>query len=140
MSLYFKRLTKLRQEINNILSKKKKKPNKEQRIMIDFINGKTKQAVFKFDNITITLFTGDEKKGFKHILLRHYCNRCKGEISATDIMNFIVIYKKGMRLANKGVSNSNLTVYYYKKGLNSYKLVLKKVNEDSFVVTFYSAT
>jgi len=140
MSLYFKRLTKLRQEINNILSKRKKKPNKEQKIMIDFINGNTKKALFKFDNTTITLFTGDERKGFKHILLKHYCNKCEGEISANDIINFIAIYKKGIKLANKGVSNNSLTVYYYKKGLKSYKLVLKKVEENSFVVTFYSAT
>jgi len=140
MDLYFKRLTQLRHEIKYILLKRKKKPNKEQKIMIDFINGKSKKAVYQFKDITIILFVGDEKKGLKHILLKHYCKGCDGELTATDIMNFIVTYKKGIKLAKEGVTNNSLTVYYYQKGPNTYKLVLKKKDKNSFVVTFYSTS
>jgi len=139
MCIYFKKLTKLRKDINILLSKRKKKPNKEQKIMIDFINGQTKYALFEINSKKIYLYRGDEKKGFEHILLRHYdCNGCNGELTASDIINLIVTYKKGIKLNKEGVSNSNLTVYQSIKGMSRHKLVLKEKEKDSFVITYYS--
>ena len=137
MSNYFNRLAKLRSEISKIKKSKKRKFNKEQQIMINFINGVTSSAEFKIKDITIILKRGDSKKGFQHILERHYCNGCRGELSATDIINIIDVYKRGIRLSEQGVSNKNLIVYKKIKGLDQLKLVLKPIGKNKYVVTLY---
>ena len=137
MSNYFNRLAKLRSEISKIKKSKKRKFNKEQQIMINFINGITSSAEFKIKDITIILKRGDSKKGFQHILERHYCNGCRGELSATDIINIIDVYKRGIRLSEQGVSNKNLIVYKKIKGLDQLKLVLKPIGKNKYVVTLY---
>jgi len=137
VSNYFNRLAKLRSEISKIKKSKKRKFNKEQQIMINFINGVTSSAEFKIKDITIILKRGDSKKGFQHILERHYCNGCRGELSATDIINIIDVYKRGIRLSEQGVSNKNLIVYKKIKGLDQLKLVLKPIGKNKYVVTLY---
>jgi len=137
VSNYFNRLAKLRSEISKIKKSKKRKFNKEQQIMINFINGITSSAEFKIKDITIILKRGDSKKGFQHILERHYCNGCRGELSATDIINIIDVYKRGIRLSEQGVSNKNLIVYKKIKGLDQLKLVLKPIGKNKYVVTLY---
>jgi hypothetical protein len=140
LSVYSERLAKLKKDIVSIKDKQKKKPFKpNQIIMIDFINGVTKNAVMNIDGISIIINKGDEKKGFKHILLSHYCNGCPGELTARDILNIDMIIQKGIRLNEVGVTNSDLIVYRYLKGLNEFKVVLKPVDDNqNFVVTFYS--
>jgi len=137
MSLYWQRLTKLRSEIATIKQKRKKKFKKDQQIMVDFINGVTKYALFEIDTTKIYLHRGDKKKGFEHILLRHYCSGCPGELSAMDILNMIDVVKRGIKLANVGVNNSNLIVYKQIKGMNQLKLVLKPIGDNKLVVTLY---
>ena len=137
MSLYWQRLTRLRSEIATIKQKRKKKFKKDQQIMIDFINGVTEHALFEVGNKKIYLRRGDEKKGFEHILLRHYCTGCPGELSTMDILNMIDVVKRGIKLANAGVSNNQLIVYQQIKGMDQLKLVLKPLGDDELVVTHY---
>ncbi len=137
MGLYWKRLTRLRSEIATIKKKRKKKFKKDQQIMVDFINGLTEYALFELDGVKIYLRRGDEKKGFEHILLRHYCVGCPGELSTMDILNMIDVAKKGIKLANEGVNNRHLIVYKKIKGLDQLKLVLKPLGDNQFVVTLY---
>lgn len=137
MNLYWQRLTRLRSEIATIKQKRKKKFKKDQQIMINFINGVTEYALFEVGVKKIYLRRGDEKKGFKHILRRHYCAGCLGELSTMDILNMINVVKKGIKLANVGVNNDHLIVYKQIKGLDQLKLVLKPIGDNELVVTLY---
>jgi len=137
MNLYWERLTRLRSEIAIIKQKRKKKFKKDQQVMIDFINGVTEYALFDVGDVKIYLRRGDEKKGFEHILLRHYCAGCPGELSTMDILNMIDVVKRGIKLATVGVSNDHLIVYKQIKGMDQLKLVLKPIGENKLVVTLY---
>ncbi len=70
---YSELLSKLQNDIVKISHARKKKRWKlNQKVMIDFINGVTKKAVFEVNGKKIVLFKGDDRKGFKHILKKHY--------------------------------------------------------------------
>jgi hypothetical protein len=87
--------------------------------------------------LKVTLYVGDSKKGFKHILEQHYCKGCKGEITTMDILNIADIVEKGIKLSKIGVSNTNLIVFKKIKGLEQHKLVLKPIKNGNLVVTMY---
>jgi DNA polymerase III epsilon subunit-like protein len=137
MGLYLQRLARLRSEIATIKQRRKKKFKKDQQIMIDFINGATKYALFEVSGTKIYLRRGDTKKGFEHILLRHYCDKCPGEISTMDILNMVDVVKRGIKLANVGVSNNNLIVFQQIKGSKQLKIVLKPIGDNNLVITLY---
>jgi len=140
MRLYLERLAKLRKDIARIKEEKKTKKNKKfnanEKIMIDFINAVTKYAEFEVASQKIILRVGDENKGFRHILEVHYCSGCRGEISTMEILNIIDIMKKGIKLENEGVSNSDLVVYLRTR--TQEKLVLKPISNGALIVTAYS--
>lgn len=139
MSIYSERLARLKREIVALKQQQKKrafKPN--QIIMLNFINGVTKKAIFNINKMEIILEIGDDKKGFQHILITHYCGGCPGELDARDIINIDMIISKGFRLNEVGVTNKDLVVYQYMKGQAQYKLVLKPMANNSLVVTMYS--
>jgi len=140
MRLYLERIAKLKKDIARIREEKKTKKNKKfntnEKIMINFINAVTKYAEFEVGSQKIILRVGDENKGFRHILEAHYCPGCPGEISTMEILNMIDIMKKGIKLENEGVSNSDLVVYLRTK--TQEKLVLKPTSSGAFIVTAYS--
>jgi hypothetical protein len=136
-NLYWQRLVRLRSETAAIKQKRKKKFKHDQQIMVDFINGVTEFALFEVRGTKIYLRRGDERKGFEHILIRHYCAGCPGELSTMDILNMIDVIRKGIKLATEGVSNTNLIVYQQIKGMNQLKIVLKPLDEKEWVVTLY---
>lgn len=139
MSIYSERLAQLKREVVTIKQQQKKKPFKpNQIIMINFINGVTKKAIFIINEMKIILEVGDDKKGFQHILITHFCRGCPGEINVRDILNIDMIISKGFRLNEVGVTNNDLVVYQYMKGQAQYKLVLKPMINNSLVVTMYS--
>ena len=136
MHIYFERLARLKKEISLIASKsKKKKFKRNQKIMIDFINAVTSYAEFEVDSKKIFLRVGDEKKGFRHILEKHYCKGCKGEVTTKEILNIIDIIERGIKLNEVGNTNSDLVVY--QRTDTQHKLVLKPIGEDSYIVTMY---
>ena len=111
MSVYSERLAKLKKEIKAIESARTKKRWKaNQKIVIDYINGVTKQAEFMINTQKIILRDGDSKKGFIHIIERHYCKGCPGELDAMDIINISEVISRGIKLNNIGISNKNLSV------------------------------
>ena len=136
MSQYSEKLAQLKKEIVAIENARKKKRWKPyQKIMIDFINGLTKTAEFQVNEMKMILYLGDEKKGFKHILLKHYHSN---DLTAIDIVNIYEIAKRGIKLGTEGVSNDDLNVYMFLKNDNNFRLVLKPQKSNSWVVTFYS--
>jgi hypothetical protein len=141
VSLYGQRLATLKHEISQEIKRRKKhkkKFTKNQLIMINFINGVTKDAVFIIKDMEVTIKKGDDKKGFKHILQKHYCKGCDGELTTRDILNFDLFLQRAIKLHSEGVTNTKLEVYQYIKGLENYKIVLKKERDNRFVVTYYS--
>ena len=135
MSKYSEKLAQLKKEIVSIENVRKKKRWKPyQKTMIDFINGVTQKAEFTINDMHIILHLGDEKKGFKHILLKYYQ---PNDLTALDIINMYEIAKRGIKLGNEGVSNDSLDVYMFVKNDNNFRLVLKPQKSNSWVVTFY---
>ena len=135
MSQYSEKLAQLKKKIVAIENARKKKRWKPyQKIMIDFINGLTKTAEFQINEMKMILYLGDEKKGFKHILLKHYRSN---DLTAIDIINIYEIAKRGIKLGTEGVSNDDLDVYIFLKNDNNFRLVLKPQKSNSWVVTFY---
>jgi len=135
MSKYSEKLAQLKKEIISIENARKKKRWKShQKTMIDFINGVTQKAEFYINDMHIILYLGDEKKGFKHILLKHYKTN---DLNALDIINMYEIAKRGIKLGSEGVSNDSLDVYMFLKNDNNFRLVLKPQTSNSWVVTFY---
>jgi hypothetical protein len=135
--LYSERLAVLKKEIAIILQKKTKKLNTNQKIMYKFIQGKTDKAEFNINGQIIILFSGDDKKGFRHIIEKHYKSN---DLEAMDILNIIDVFKSGMKLNEEGVSNNNLEVYMSLKKQKEHRLVLKKVEKNTWIVTFYRKT
>jgi hypothetical protein len=128
------KLQQLQKEIQLIYSHKKKKRLKpHQKIMIDFINGATKKAIFQIQSQKVILFMGDEKKGFIHILKHYKAN----DLEALDILNIAEVIERGMLLANEGVSNDAMKVYRHLKGIKDLRLILKKSKDGDWIVSFY---
>lgn len=128
-------LKQLKQEISKIeISKKKKRWKNHQKIVIDYIRGATKTAIFEKDGQKIILATGDLKKGFMHILLGHYS---KNDLETMDIINIFEIYIRGIKLNLERKSNEHLTVYMKLSKEKELRLILNPINNNSFVVTAY---
>ena len=89
-------------------------------------NGTTKKAIFEKNGHKIILSEGDEKKGFMHILLRHYKTN---DLEAMDIINIFEIYIKGIKLAEESVSNKHLIVYMKLSNQKEFRLVLNPIIE-----------
>lgn len=139
MSIYSERLAKLKKEIKAIESARKKKrwkPN--QKIIIDYINGVTKQAEFIINTQKIILKDGDSNKGFIHIIERHYCRGCPGELDAIDIINLSEVISRGIKLNYIGISNKKLNVYQLNKNGKILKVVLNPNSFGELVVTYYN--
>ena len=139
MSVYSERLAKLKKEIKAIESARiKKRWKANQKIVIDYINGVTKQAEFIINTQKIILRDGDSKKGFIHIIERHYCKGCPGELDAMDIINISEVISRGIKLNNIGISNKNLSVFQLNKKGKILKVVLNPNVFGDFVVTYYN--
>lgn len=146
-ALYQKRLADLKKELSKEKEKRKKtkkKFTKNQQIMIDFINNVTKNATFDIKGIKIILRKGwgDGKgikgSGFQHILEKHYCKGCEGELTLSDILNMDLVAQKGIELNTVGVSNPDNKVIKLKDSRFNHKLVLKQESANELVVTYYS--
>ncbi|QFR49700.1 hypothetical protein FJR48_08120 [Sulfurimonas lithotrophica] len=134
MSLYSEQLAKLKKELAVIMSKKTKKLSSSQKSIYLFIQGKTDRATFNCADKTVVLMAGDDKKGFRHILEKHFY---PNDLEAMDILNMMDICKRGMKLNEVGVSNQDLTVYMSLKNQKEHRLVLNEVRKNFFVVTAY---
>ena len=104
MSLYSERLAHLKREISIISNKKKHlKPSKRfkrhQKQMIDFIHSNIKRVEIQVNHQIIILEKGDSKKGFKHILEKHYKSN---DLETMDILNLPIMFKDAIKMAEKG--------------------------------------
>lgn len=137
MSVYSDRIGKLKKEIK-LITTKKKKLNKNQKVMIKFINGINSNAIFEVNGKKIILSKGSKTRGFQHIIEKHYCKGCPGELSTMDILNIADVAIKGITLANEGVSTPDLKVKKLQKSQNDYRLVMKEIDTNNLVITYYT--
>ncbi len=137
-SIYAKKLASLRKELSEIrkaLRKKKKDFNENQQKMYDFINGKREIAQLSIKGSQYFLKRGNEKKGFMHILLRHYGEECKeGCLSARNILNIATTIKMGSPYQSE--KNDYLTISNtFENG--RFIVVLSKDRNGHWIVSYY---
>lgn len=140
-NLYNQRLAQLKRELSEEILKRRKRKKKftpNQQIMINFINAVTVNATFYINETKIILRKGTSKGGFIHILEKHFCKNCPGEITLNDILNMDMVMQRGLRLNNIGVSNKDNIVLNYKNRDKEHNLILKPENDNELVVSFYS--
>jgi len=138
VSLYSEQLAILKKEISIISNKKKHlKPSKRfkkyQRQMIDFIHSNVNSVEIKVNHKLIFLEKGDSKKGFKHIIERHYLK----DLETMDILNLPIIFEDAIKIDNEGVTNRYLSVYSKVKNQKEYKIITNENIEKKLVVTSY---
>lgn len=137
--VYLKKIIKLQRELESLnLDRKKFKPY--QKAMHDFILGHTKSVQFERDNEIFLLMIGDEIRGFKHIILKHYGDECEGSLTAREILNFGKIVLSGRQLTDFEMNEFNKIGFELLKEEN---VRLRKIsNRDGLiykVITYYSS-
>jgi len=137
MELYSLRLQKLQKEFKKIKSKlpsnRTLKPHQE--AVYNFAMNPTRSVEFEINDYTIVLFKGNDGIGFRHILLRHYCCGCDGEITARDILNIGNVIANDIELpGKKGRLN-----FIQNKNNKKYTVVLKKKSENKLIFNFFSS-
>lgn len=137
MSIYSEKLAKLKKEIATIESKKTTKFKKHQKDMIKFIHGRIDKVEFEVNGKIIILEMGDEKKGFRHILEKHFN---PNDLETMDILNLPIIFKNALQLNQVGVSNNELSVYQMLKSQKNLRLVTNEIDINKLVVTSYKKT
>lgn len=133
---YLKRLNRLRREITKIVKSNKKTPKEHHNAIVKFVKA-PKSTTFMVNDINVTISPGDKRKGFKHILLRHYCEGCEGEITARDIYTIGNIIANGRELTDYELKDNSLMGYAQRKNDEEYKLLLKKRTKDELVITMF---
>ena len=136
MDLYFQRLQKLQKEFIEIKKSNKWKFDSHHQAIYDFVIHSKTTTTFTIDDYHITLNRGDEYFGFKHILLRHYCDDCDGKIKALDILKIGNVIKNGITVPAKKKGRIN---FIQTKNNEKYTLVLQKKEHDKLIFTFFSS-
>ena len=128
LSIYSENLAKIKKEIKIIESKKNTKFKKYQQDMIEFINGKVDKVEFKVNDKIILLRMGDDNKGFRHILQKHYN---PNDLQTMDILNLPILFKNALKLNEVGVSNNELSTYKMLKNQKELILVTNEICEPT---------
>jgi len=135
--IYFQRLQKLQKEFKGIKSRlgsnRSFKPH--QKAVYDFVMQSKKEIEFKINDYTVVLFKGNDGIGFKHILLRHYCSGCDGEITARDILNIGNVIKNDIILETY---NNRIKFIQYKND-KKYTVIAKRKDGNKLVFNFFSS-
>ena len=139
MSEYYIRLQKLQKDFKEI---KIKKANKwefkpHQQAMYDFVMQSKRSTTFTINEYTITINVGNENFGFMHIILRHFCDGCDGEITAKDILNIGYVIKNNITVPSKKKGRVNFI--QTKENGEKYTVVLTKQNPNDLIFTFFSS-
>lgn len=138
MTEYDKRFQKLQKEFLAINEKRANKwqfkPHQQE--IYDFVIQSKKSTIFTIGDYTITLRVGNEHFGFKHIILRHYCNGCDGEITARDILNIGNVIKNNIIIPSH--RNDRLKFIQSKDNVK-YTVILTKENPNDLIFTFFSS-
>ena len=139
MTVYYERLQKLQKDFRDI---KIKKANKwefkpHQQAIYDFVMQSKRSTMFTINDYTITIKIGNENFGFMHILLRHFCSGCDGEITAKDILNIGYVIKNNITIPSK--RRGRINFIQTKENNEKYTVVLTENNPNDLIFTFFSS-
>ncbi|MDD3602636.1 MAG: hypothetical protein PHZ17_04915 [Sulfurovum sp.] len=141
------KLRDLRAELTKIV-KNKNKLRADEKELYEFVMSNKQYVSFVKENIRTILTKGDEKKGFKHILIRHYGTGADSEISVWDIIRIgktiidgsyltsaeIGRYKDRIgksRQAKRRLSKTPDGDFIYIVGIG------REINGDNIVITYF---
>jgi len=134
---YSKRLRKLQNELieykDTLPSGRALKPHQE--AVFNFIMNPSVAVEFEINGYTIVLFKGNDGIGFRHILLRHFCSGCDGEITARDILNIGNVINNDVEVPGK---KGRINFIQNKNGLK-YTVVLKVKEDGKLIFNFFSS-
>lgn len=135
--IYNKRFQQLQKEF---ITAKEKKGNKwqykpHQQAMYDFVVYSKKMVEFTINDYTIVLKVGNDDFGFRHILLRHYCDECEGRLLTRDILNLGNVIKQDIELP----AHSGRVKFIQNKGGIKYTVILRPEHSKKLVFTYYSS-
>ncbi|MEA2099808.1 MAG: hypothetical protein U9P72_06735 [Campylobacterota bacterium] len=135
--IYNQRFQQLQREF---IAAKKKKANKwqykpHQQAMYDFVVYAKRMVEFSINDYTIVLRIGNDDFGFRHILLRHYCDECVGRLFARDILNIGNIIKNDIELP----AHRNRIKFIQNKGDIKYTVILTSEYSKRLVFTYFSS-
>ena len=138
LSQYAHKLAKLRKELSDIqtnLRKNKKSFNQNQQKVYDFVIAKRDIIQFDIEGKQYFVKKGNEKKGFMHLLLKHYGEECEGCLTARNILNMSTTIKMGSIYQSE--KNDYLSI---SNTFNNerFVIVLSKDRNGHWVVTYYS--
>jgi archaellum component FlaG (FlaF/FlaG flagellin family) len=135
--VYFQRLQKLQQEFqaikNNLPSGRAFKPHQE--AVFNFVMDPSRAVEFDINGYTVVIYVGNDGIGFRHILLRHYCSGCDGEVTARDILNIGNVIANDIELpGKKGRLN-----FIQNKNDKKYTVVVKPKSGNKLIFNFFSS-
>jgi len=138
MDRYIDRLQCLQKEFKAI---KTKKANKwqfkpHQQAIYDFVMQSKPSTTFTINDYSVTIRRGNRYFGFEHILLRHYCKGCDGEITAKDILNIGYVIQNNITIPSKKKGRIN---FIQTKENEKYTVVLTEQKPNDLIFTFFSS-
>ena len=116
----------------------KRKLEENQLSMLNFIEGKKDTARFVRDNSQAILAIGNERRGFAHILLRHYGEDCEGKLSAREILNISFVLS-GRKLTDYELNDRDAVIGYELTKQNvRFRVLLNRDGEIFKILTYFS--
>ena len=106
-----------------------------QQAVYNFVMNPNKSVEFEINDYIVVLFKGNDGIGFRHILLRHYCSGCDGEITSRDILNIGNVIKNDITLpAHKGRIK-----FIQTKNDKKYTVIVKPKSNNKLIFNFFSS-
>ena len=125
MTLYQEKFQQLQKEFKKIKLSSNWKFEEHHQAMYDFVMHTKSSTTFTVNDYTITVKVGNERFGFKHLILRHYGDGCIGRVTALDILKIGNVIKRGINISSK--CNNKIT------------FIQNKNNPNDLLLSFFSS-
>lgn len=146
---YFRLLKSLQKELSEREKNNRKKNysfNNNQQSIYNFVMGRKSIIQLDINGKQFFMKKGTSKKGFMHILLRHYVpsdskTEKEGMICANDILNISNVIRNGERLEEYEIKDDDLKDkegYKQHKNGKKHLVILNKDKNGNWFITYYT--